>query len=407
MSDSGSNIRAVWTTPGATPLIVSSLIAAIPAGAIGVLLVLHVRALGGSYSLAGATASAYMVGLAASAPAVGRAVDRFGQTRVLLVAMVVTVLALLGLAATPRDNSPAIPIVLALIGGLCHPPVGACTRTLLPDVIADSDTLHSAYALESSALEVSYVVGLVFVGLLTLLSTRLGLVIDATVLAIGVAWFVVQPASRNWRPVVDETASRSSLGALASPTIVVLFMTIALFAVSFGAIEVAVNAFASEHDATGATGPLVALWGVGSLIGGVIAASSRAPQDPPRRVIELLLAMAVGDAILVGLTGSWLLVAALPLAGLAMAPVYAVVHSMTGLAASAGTSTEAFAWLGTGTSAGFAGGAALGGVLADVGGAQAAFAGCTVAVLAAVTAFALGWRAVGARAETPAAAVAD
>jgi MFS family permease len=397
---SSAGIRAVWRTPGAAPLIAASLVAAIPAGAIGVLLVLHVRALHGSYALAGVTASAYMVGAAASAPAVGRAVDHFGQTRVLTLATLVTASALLGLAVVPGDVTPALPIALALIGGLCAPPVGACTRTLLPDVIDDDDTLHAAYALESSGLEISYIAGLVFVGLLTLLSTRLALGIDALMLAIGIAWFVAQPASRQWRPTLSEQARRSALGALASGRVVVLFVTITLFAVSFGAMEVSVNAFASEHGSSGATGPLVALWGVGSLIGGLIAASSVAPVDAPRRVIALLLVMALADAVLIVLSGSWLLVAMLPIAGLAIAPVYAVIHAMTGLAAAAGTSTEAFAWLGTGTSAGFAAGAALAGALADAGGAQAAFIGVTAAVVVSAAVFSAGWRLVAGVSET-------
>jgi len=390
----GTGVRAVLRTPGAAVLIMASLVAAVPAAAIGVLVVLHVRALGESYALAGVTAGAFMFGAAASAPAVGRLVDRYGQTLVLSACTVITAAAYVGLALTPESAPSAVPVLVALVAGLCTPPVGACARTLLPDVIDDEDTLHAAYALESSALEVSYIGGLLFVALLTSISTRLALVVDAAVLSIGIAWFVVQPASRNWRPVSDDTARRA-LGALASPRVVVLLLTVTGVAVSFGALEVAVNAFASERGHRDATGLLVAGWGLGSLVGGVLAATASAPRRRARRLGWLLVALGAGDAALLALSGTWALAAALPLAGLAIAPMYAVLHAMTGVAASTGTSTEAFAWLGTGTSLGFSLGAALCGPAADAGGASGAFLVPLGAVAVALLVYVAGWRRFG------------
>lgn len=389
----GPGIRAVLRSPGAPALVVSSLIGAIAAGAIGIVLVLHVRELGGSYTFAGVVAGAYTAGLAASAPVVGRAVDRLGQTLVLGVGMVVTAGCMLAMALLPASAPDWLLPVLAVGGGLVHPPIGACTRALLPRVIEDEETLHSAYALESSALEVSYIAGPLLVGgLIASQSTRLGLVACAVVLVVGTTWFIALPASRAWRP--DPTLAgrpRAGLGALASPGVRVLLLTLTAFAVSFGAIEVAVTAFATELDARGATGPLLALWGLGSLVGGLLVAAAPAPARPSRRLLAALAVLAATDLLLVLASGSWLLAALLPLAGLAVAPVFAVAHAMAGVAAREGTSVEAFAWLGTGVSAGAAVGAALAGGAADGGGASWAFGVAFAAIAAALTLFAVGW----------------
>ena len=53
------------------------------------------------------------------------------------------------------------------------------------------------------------------------------------------------------------------------------------------------------------------------------------------------------------------------LAGIAIAPALAAVHSLAGRLAVRGTVTEAYTWLGTGMGAGIAAGAALGGAVVE------------------------------------------
>ncbi|MCW3017109.1 MAG: transporter [Solirubrobacterales bacterium] len=372
-------------TPGAARLIIASLVAAIPAGAIGVLLILHVKHLGGSYALAGLTAAGYAIGAALTGPYVGRLVDRHGAIPVLAACMVLTAAAVSSLALLTRDSPDVLFVVLAVVGGLTHPPVGAVTRTLLPTVIKNEGTLHSAYALESSALELSYIAGPALIaGLIASQSTRTALFVDAGVLVLGILWFMSLPAPRQWRPAAPQAQRHSRLGALSSPSVRLLLLVITAFSVSFGAVEVAVTAAASGLDARSLTGPLLATWGFGSLVGGLLLATRDAPEEAHRRLLWLLAALALGDLALVLTSGSWAFAAFLPLSGLAIAPAFAVVNAMTGISAAQGTSTEAFAWLGTGVSAGFSAGAALAGPAADLGGASGAFGVSLGAVLLAM-----------------------
>ncbi len=378
---------AVRRAPGAARLIVASLVAAVPGGAIGVLLILHVKELDGSYALAGLTAAAYTVGAALTGPYVGRLVDRHRVLPVMATCTVLTALAVCGLATLEADTPGIAFVALALAGGLTHPPVGAVTRTLLPTVIDDEDTLHSAYALESSAQELSYIAGPALIaGLVASQSTRTALFVDAGVLVAGNAWFMSLPAPRRWRlPAANVGGGvHTRIGALTSPRLRLLLLVITAFSVSFGAVEVAVTAAASAQDARSLTGPLLATWGFGSLLGGLLLASRGAPANPQRQLLWLLAGLAAGDLGLVLTSGSWAFAALLPLSGLAIAPAYAVINTMTGISADAGTSTEAFAWLGTGVSAGFSAGAALAGPAADTGGAAAAFGVSLGAVVLAI-----------------------
>jgi MFS family permease len=393
----GTGIRAVAASPGAARLIAASLLAAVPAAAIGVLLILHTRHLGGSYALAGLAAGGYLFGAAVTGPAVGRLVDRHRIVPVLAACTAITVAALVAIAALTADSAPALLVAFAVVGGLAHPPVGAGTRTLLPSVISDEATLHSAYALESSALEISYIAGPALIGgLVAGQSTAAALLVAAAVLVIGTTWFAAQPAARAWRPATPVAVGRTDagpeaggdgrtkVGALNAPAVRVLIATTAAFSVSFGAIEVAVTAAASDLDARSLAGPLLAVWGIGSLVGGLVLATRAPPADAHRRLMLLLAALALGDLALVLTSGSWAFAALLPVSGLAIAPAFAVVNAMTGVSAVPGTSTEAFAWLGTGVSAGFSAGAALAGPAADHGGAPAAFGVSLGAVLVAM-----------------------
>jgi predicted MFS family arabinose efflux permease len=132
-----------------------------------------------------------------------------------------------------------------------------------------------------------------------------------------------------------------------------------------------VTTAAETLGSTAAAGPLLGVWGVGSLLGGVWLAR-RGGVAP---LVPLLLALTVGHAALsVAALNVFALALVLVLAGAAIAPSYAVVYSLVERATPAGTVTEAFAWLATAVSVGAALGAAVAGPFADAFGPSAVFA---------------------------------
>jgi predicted MFS family arabinose efflux permease len=139
-------------------------------------------------------------------------------------------------------------------------------------------------------------------------------------------------------------------------------------------IEVAVPALCQRAGSPSSTGFVFGLWGLGSLIGGAVASRLNAGPDPGRRVIVLLAGLAGGTLPLVFASDVASLAALIFLAGIAIAPALAAVHSLAGRLATRGTITEAYTWLGTGMGAGIAIGAALGGAVVEGSGTQWAFA---------------------------------
>jgi MFS family permease len=365
-------VRAVLRTPGVARVFAASLLGRIPAGALGLLLILRVRELGGGYADGGAIAGAFSLGYATAAPLVGRLVDARGQTRILAACAAAVGAALSALALAPSGTPLAALLALAALAGGAHPPLAACLRALWPDLLPNGGARHAAYALEAAALEVAYVLGpLVLVGAIATRSAALALGACVLLLAAGTAAFASAPPSRAWRPVAG--VRRSAAGALASPGVRTLVAATALVGVSFGAIEVSAVAFAEQADARGAIGPLLAGWGLASMAGGAVAVRRGPPADRGRRMVELLVVLAATDALLAAAGSPLALAALLVVAGLAIAPAFAVVYDVAADVAREGTVTEAFTWLQTGIGAGLALGTAAGGALAAASGARAGF----------------------------------
>jgi len=75
--------RALFSVPGFTRLLVSSVLARLPSGMFSLAILLLVRARSGSFLAAGVAVGAFALAGALAGPLLGALVDRVGQTRVL------------------------------------------------------------------------------------------------------------------------------------------------------------------------------------------------------------------------------------------------------------------------------------------------------------------------------------
>ena len=120
-------------------------------------------------------------------------------------------------------------------------------------------------------------------------------------------------------------------------------------------------------------GPLLALWALGSMAGGLAFGSRASDRGPERRMVGLLLLVVAGIALLAVASGVVQLAAGMILAGLGIAPAIACLYLLVDRLAPAGTVTEAFTWVTTAFATGFAAGNALGGSLVHGVGTDRAF----------------------------------
>jgi MFS family permease len=359
--------------PDGRALLASSVVARLPLAMLSIAILVHAQQVTGSFALAGLAVSAYAICGALASPAMGRLIDHHGQTAVLLAGATVTATTLIAMGLLPADSPRWLLVALAGATGLATPPLAACVRTLLPAIVARPSELPALFALESTLLEVTFVAGPpLALGLGALWSTGAALVVSGLVLVSGTVAFAAHRASRGWRP--DVAAARSRVGSLRAGAIRVLVIVELGTGIVFGATEVGVTATTAHTAGAAAAAPLLALWGAGSLIGGLIVTRWGARLRGVLHLPVLLAALGVSHGALLvsthSLPGMGVIIM---VAGATIAPTGSVLYAMVDRFAPAGTQTEAFAWLFTASSTGAAVGAAGAGALVQAVGPGAAF----------------------------------
>jgi predicted MFS family arabinose efflux permease len=143
----------------------------------------------------------------------------------------------------------------------------------------------------------------------------------------------------------------------------------------FGATEVGVTAAARALGSRAAAGPLLGLWGLGSLLGGALATRLSGSARGSNGLTVLLTALALSHSALILAAGSVLALALMIiLAGATIAPTVSRIYAMVETAAPPGTQTEAFSWLVSASLVGASMGSAGAGALVQSAGVGPAFA---------------------------------
>ena len=379
----------VWSLPGARRLILAGIIGRLPIAMVPLAVLLLVEARTGSYAAAGIATGTYSVATAALAPILGRVADRLGPRPVLVGTGVLYPMLLLVLLAAIDLPAP-IPLVYvaAAAAGSAVPLLSSSLRSFWIQLSnGDDNVRQSAYALESVAVEGVFVGGPVVVaGFVAFASPDLAIASAAVLAFLGTFAVALSGPAKQWRRHPDSAATTGA-GPLRSPGLVVLLMAAAALMFGFGTLEVAVPAYADGHDSTAMSGVLLAVWALGSGIGGVWFGTRKFALSLPAQLRWALLAVAVGMAPLAFAGDPWILGALLFLGGSAIAPTMTVQNGLVADLAPAGTTTEAFTWFTT-VAFGFSAlGAAVGGLVVDrPSGVPAAFA---LAALSALLAWAV------------------
>ena len=376
----------VLRSPGMRWLLPASLFARLPVAMTGLAIVFVVTRAGGSYARAGLVTASYVAGAGAASPVWGRLVDRLGRRTVLVPTAAMNAAGLIALSAVPQ-RLVAVVVVVAALSGVVAPPVSACARSLWPRLL-DPSLRTTVYALEATLQEGIFIAGPALVALLAGVFGA-GAALAGTGVAglVGVGLFVAHPGAN----LPTEPLTGRAGGAWRIRELRILVVATSVLLVAVGIVDLSVVAFASHGRPAGAAGgALLAVWSVGSMIGGLIfgarpsmAGSSTAVAVAVAGAGFGLLALApgtVGLALLLLLTG--------PTIAPAIARVYADVSS----AAPADVATEAFTWLASGALAGSAAGNALGGAIIASVGARPAFLCAAATAVASAVLVSAPWR---------------
>src|SRR4051794_39175180 len=126
----GSVYSEILRTPGILRVLLSSVVARLPVGALGLIYVLRTREMTGSYAAGGIVAAAHAVAYGIGSPVLGRLVDRRGQTAIIPPIAIVSGLALIGFAALPDGAPLGAAVALAALAGATVAPLTACQRAI-------------------------------------------------------------------------------------------------------------------------------------------------------------------------------------------------------------------------------------------------------------------------------------
>jgi MFS family permease len=160
---------------------------------------------------------------------------------------------------------------------------------------------------------------------------------------------------------------------LANHELRAMLAPIALTGVGIGAIEVGLPALALHAGSRPASGLLLALWSLGSMVGGLWYGARVWSSSLTHRYKLFLFGAIICTAPLIIARSIPEGIAASLLAGLMIAPMFSCQYALVARAAPSGAETEAFTWVTASLVAGLATGSAIAGAAIGLAGVSAPF----------------------------------
>lgn len=365
--------------PGALKFSAAGLLARSGGAMMGIGQVLMVSALYGSYELAGALAAANGVAWAVGTAVLSNLVDRYGQRRVMLPAALVSSAALALVVVLAVFQLPVWALFPpAIISGATGGAPGALVRARWNHVTDNPQQLHTAFSLESTLDEITFIVGPV---LATALSTGVhpaaGLVLPVVLSLLGAYLFYSQRTTEP--PILPRTLAAGEQPSvlrrliLLVPGIGPVIAVNLLIGAVFGSIDITVVAVATDWGARTASGLVLAVFSLASAAAGFYYGARHWASPLPARFLVLVVALLVATGGLLFATSLPVLTVVGALVGITVAPTLINGNSLIGSLAPAGRLTEGLAWMGTGIGIGAAFGSSVAGRSIDTAGYQSGF----------------------------------
>lgn len=359
-----STYSSLLKTPGVARIIAAQLTARFPFGMLSLAFLLHIERVHDSYGAAGLVLGAMSIGQAIAGPMTSRLMGVLGMRVVLWTTLgfCSAAVAAIGIFVMP------IPLTMgvAFFAGLSMPPIQPAVRTIYPKMV-NSRQLTPLFSLDASAQEIIWIAGPVAI---TFVSTQLGTVegilMSVAIMLAGGCWFISSPEVGR----VRIPRSKRRFGTvLARPPVLLATVVGFLLIGSCSAVEAGV--VATFGDGSPLAGIVLAIWSLGSLVGGL--AFGHIPIGPwatARRMLIVFIGVVLSSFML---WSWWGLSLTLLIAGVGIAPALAVLFAIVSASVKFSDTAEAYGWVGTGQLIGAALGSALAGFLIDGVGPVGAF----------------------------------
>jgi MFS family permease len=349
--------RRVLATRAARQAIILGILVRVPLFAGWVVLTLHVvSTLHRSYGQAGLVTAVVTGCMAASSPWRGRLLDRLGLRRVVLPSIVV----LAACWSVAPFAGYWVLFILAGLAGLFAVPTFSIIRQAVITVVPESDR-RTGLALDSVAVEISFMIGpAIGVWAATMWTTSwvLFAIEMFGVLAALLLWLVDPPLTAE---AVTSPGGMSRRRWFGAPFIAVCAAAAAATLVLSGTDISIVAALRSFHD-SGLIGPVLSVWGLGSLLGGLIYGALH--RSIPAFV--LLAGLSAATFPMAFAQNAWTLAVLAFVAGLVCAPTVTATVDQLSRVVPETARGEALGWHGAAMTVGSGLGAPLAGVAIDL-----------------------------------------
>lgn len=365
--------RRVLASAALRQALVLGFLVRMPIFAGGVVLTLHVVShLGRPYAAAGLVSAAATIAIAVSGPWRGKLLDRRGLRRVVVPSIVV--------AAVCWSIAPFVSywwlLALAALAGLFVIPSFSIIRQAVIAAV-DEDDRRTAISLDSVAVELSFMVGpAAGVWAATVWPTQWVLfAIEMLGVLAGVLLWFANPVLHDEAEaaVDDEGVSVEVPRVVRSQWFKARFLVICLAAAAttlvLGGTDIAIVAALRDFDAQPSIGWVLAVWGFGSLLGGLVYGGLHKSVS----AFWLLGGLALVSAPMALALGVGSLAALSFVAGLFCAPTITATVDQVSRVVPGAARGEAMGWHGSFMTGGMALGAPLAGFAIDHQGWQAGF----------------------------------
>lgn len=365
-----SEYRSVLSLREVRRILLIGLVLRVPLWAANVTLTLQVVAhLHESYAAAGILDGCATVALAISGPWRGRRLDRVGLRRAVAPSLVV--LAACWSVAPFVGYLPLL--ILATVSGLFVVPSFSIVRQILIHVVPDEQR-RTALSIDSVAVEISFMIGPVLGVLLATYGTTSWTLFGCEFASIagGCMLWAANPRLRAEEATAAAAREHPSRRSWIGPGLLGVLLAAGAATIVLTGTDVGIVAALRHMGHQGSIGWVLAVWGLGSAIGGIVYGAMR--RHVP--VLALLVLLSVATVPAVFAHDQFTLAGLLFVAGFFCAPTITATVEALSRYVPEQVRGEALGWHGSALTAGSAAGAPIAGFAIDGAGWQGAFLAC-------------------------------
>jgi MFS family permease len=360
--------KSLFAVPGTSIFFLATFLGRVPIAMKALGCVLLVERLTGSFALAGAVGAVQTLVSAFASPRLGRFADRYGEQKILFWSMIFHAIGMAVLITAAFANAHPVPLLIgAAVVGASSMPFGSLSRARWVQTLGKGRSLEKAYAMESMADEMAFIIGpMLVVPLSVSVNPAAGLIASLAMTIVATVMLIFQKTPKtNFRLAPVDNDAPEGKTVIGIPGIQVLIASLLFMGIIFGAVELVMVAFAEHHGRPNMASIMAATFAAGSLLGAIIygAITWHGPVD--RRLKIAIWWIALGTIPILMANSILAMSVAVFITGLAISPGMIAANTVVEHLAPPKMLTEAFSWIGSALATGAAFGSVVAGVVLD------------------------------------------